>query len=125
MLQISSVCLWCLQLTERRRGNEYYRRGQIDQALHHYERAKGIVDIIKGMGTSDQKEIDTNKVSVLLNIAAVLMERGEYAAACKHCSEALVLDPKNVRGLVRRAQCLIARHQHKARLLIKSSWLLS
>ena len=127
MLQRSSaiICLWCLQLTERRRGNEYYRRGQIDQALHHYERAKGIVDIIKGMGTSDQKEIDTNKVSVLLNIAAVLMERGEYAAACKHCSEALVLDPKNVRGLVRRAQCLIARHQHKARLLIKSSWLLS
>ena len=77
------------------------------------------------MGKSDQKEIDTNKVSVLLNIAAVLMERGEYAAACKHCTEALVLDPKNVRGLVRRAQCLIARHQHKASLVTERFWLLS
>ena len=83
------------------------------------------MDIVSGMGKSDQKEIDTNKVSVLLNIAAVLMERGEYAAACKHCTEALVLDPKNVRGLVRRAQCLIARHQHKASLVTERFWLLS
>ena len=83
------------------------------------------MDFIQGMGAEDQKEIDTNKVSVLLNIAAVLMERGEHAAACKHCTEALALDPKNVRGLVRRAQCLIARHQHKASLVTKCFWLLS
>ena len=36
-------------------------------------------------------------------------------------AEALVLDPKNVRGLVRRAQCLIAQHQHKASLVTKRS----
>ena len=53
------------------------------------------------------------KVSVLLNIAAVHMEQGEYAAACSSCSAALVLDPENLKGLVRRAQCYIAKHEHK------------
>lgn len=53
------------------------------------------------------------KVSVLLNIAAVHMEQGEYAAACSSCTAALVLDPENVKGLVRRAQCYIAKHEHK------------
>ena len=102
-----------LQLTERRRGNDYYRRGQMDQAMHHYARAKSVVDLVAGMGKSDQEEIDKNKVSVLLNIAAVHMEQGEHAAACSSCTAALALDPKNVKGLVRRAQCHIARHEQK------------
>ncbi len=50
---------------------------------------------------------------MLLNIAAVHMEQGEYAAACSSCSAALVLDPENLKGLVRRAQCYIAKHEHK------------
>ena len=68
-----STCTRCalhdLQLSERRRGNECYRRGQMDQAMYHYERAKSIVDIVAGMGKAEQEEIDSNKVSVLLNIA--------------------------------------------------------
>ena len=102
-----------LQLTERRRGNDFYRRGQMGQAMHHYTRAKSIVDLVAGMAKSEQEEIDKNKVSVLLNIAAVHMEQGEHAAACASCTAALALDPKNVKGLVRRAQCRIARHEHK------------
>lgn len=87
----------------------------MDLALHHYTRAKSIVDMVKGMGSADQEEIDSNKVLVLLNIAAVQMERGEHAAACGSCTEALALDPKSVKGLVRRAQCHIARHEYKVR----------
>ena len=85
----------------------------MDQAMHHYTRAKSIVDLVAGMGKSDQEEIDKNKVSVLLNIAAVHMEQGEHAAACSSCTAALALDPKNVKGLVRRAQCHIARHEQQ------------
>lgn len=85
----------------------------MDQAMHHYTRAKSIVDLVAGMGKTDQEEIDKNKVAVLLNIAAVHMEQGEHAAACSSCTAALVLNPKNVKGLVRRAQCHIARHEHK------------
>ena len=85
----------------------------MDEAMHHYTRAKSIVDLVAGMSNSDQEEVDKNKVSVLLNIAAVHMEQGEHAAACSSCTAALALDPKNVKGLVRRAQCHIARHEHK------------
>ncbi len=92
----------------------------MDQAMHHYTRAKSIVDLVAGMGKSDQEEIDKNKVSVLLNIAAVHMEQGEHAAACSSCTAALALDPKNVKGLVRRAQCHIARHEQKVGLLCDS-----
>lgn len=51
----------------------------------------------------------------LFRVAAVQMERGEHAAACSSCSDALALDPKNVKGLVRRAQCHLARHEHKVK----------
>ena len=92
----------------------------MDQAMHHYIRAKSIVDLVAGMGKADQEEIDKNKVAVLLNMAAVHMEQGEHAAACSSCTTALALDPKNVKGLVRRAQCYIARHEQKVsiRLLL-------
>lgn len=43
----------------------------MDQAIYHYERAKSIVDIVAGMGKAEQEEIDSNKVSVLLNIAGI------------------------------------------------------
>lgn len=67
--QFAAICLTptCnLQLTERQRGNEYYRRGEMDQAMHHYTRAKSIVDIVSGMGKTEQEEIEKNKVRLLL-----------------------------------------------------------
>ena len=38
----------------------------MDQAMHHYTRAKSIVDIVSGMGKTEQEEIDKNKVRPLL-----------------------------------------------------------
>ena len=43
-----------MQLTERRQGNENYRAGDLDGALHHYERALAIVEYVRGTSEADQ-----------------------------------------------------------------------
>ena len=36
-----------MQLTERRQGNEAYRGRKYQQALHHYERARAVVEFVQ------------------------------------------------------------------------------
>lgn len=64
-----------LQLTERRRGNDHFRKGLLDKAMCQYQRAHTVLDMIEGMAKEDQEEIDINKSVVLLNIAAVQLAR--------------------------------------------------
>jgi hypothetical protein len=42
-----SSCPLPLQLTERRQGNEAYRGKKYQQALHHYERARAVVEFVQ------------------------------------------------------------------------------
>lgn len=35
------------QLTERRKGNDAYRNGDYAKALHHYERAAAVVELVQ------------------------------------------------------------------------------
>jgi hypothetical protein len=50
-----------LQLVERRKGNERYRAKEFAQAKYHYERAKSILDMVRGQGQAEQDEIDSNR----------------------------------------------------------------
>lgn len=36
-----------LQLTERRKGNQFYRSGDYDNALKHYQRAQAVVEFVQ------------------------------------------------------------------------------
>lgn len=58
-------------LTERRRGNEHYRARRFEEALRHYTRAAAVVELVEGLSSSDQAEVDVNRVAVYNNIAAV------------------------------------------------------
>lgn len=60
-------------MTERRQGNEAYRSRNYTKALHHYERAKAVVEFVEGLSRADQAEVEVNKVAVYLNLAAVHM----------------------------------------------------
>ncbi len=82
-----------LQLTERRKGNEAYKRGDFRGALRLYHRAAAIVDFVRGLSRADQAEVDVNKVAVHLNIAAAHMALKEYGNAVEQCSKALELEP--------------------------------
>jgi Tfp pilus assembly protein PilF len=65
-----------------------------------------------GMSGPDQREIDVNKVACLLNVAACNIAMKDYGQAVKHSTEAVELDPKNVKALLRRAKALIGRREY-------------
>jgi hypothetical protein len=71
------------QLEERRLGNEHYRAGRPAAALRHYERARGIVELVRGLAPADQAEVDRNRVAVALNAAAAHLALHQYADAVR------------------------------------------
>jgi tetratricopeptide (TPR) repeat protein len=99
-------------LTERRQGNTAYRTGDYPKALEHYERAKSIVELVRGLSRADQNEVDLNRVAVLCNIGAVYLATKEFGAAVDICNKALELDPGCVKALTRRCKAFIGRHEY-------------
>ena len=102
-----------LQLLERRQGNERYRLGNFEAAKQHYNRAKAIVDLVKGQGPDEQAEIDSNRVAVLLNLAAVFLGTCEYSSAEQCCTEALQTDGSNGKAMIRRAKANTKLHNYE------------
>lgn len=62
-----------LQLAERYAGNRAYKQQNYTTAMHHYERALAVVNFVVGSTPDDQAEVQHNKATVLLNMAAVHM----------------------------------------------------
>lgn len=106
------IILLLLQLAERRKGNDAYRARDYKTALHHYERAKSVVDLVQGLSQADQIEVILNKIAVNCNIAAVRLATQDYGAAVKACNDALELDPKCEKAIARRAKAYIGRHEY-------------
>lgn len=104
--------LYTIQLTERRQGNTAYRAGKYPAAMHHYKRAQSIIELVRGLSRADQIEVDINRVTTYLNIAAVHMANKEFGAAVESCDKALELDGTNRKALARRARANIGRHEY-------------
>ena len=100
------------QLTERRRGNELYKARKFGQAMKHYSTALSIVEFVVAQNPLDQEEVEKNRVLCLLNIAAAHLALAEHGAAAKRCTEALALEPGNVKALLRRAKAFIGRAEY-------------
>lgn len=98
-------------LTERRKGNAAYKEQNYSDALHHYVRAKSIVDLVQGLSQADQVEVLLNRIAVNCNIAAVHLATKDFGAAVQACDAALELDPTCQKALARRAKALIGRHE--------------
>lgn len=98
-------------LEERRAGNDAYKAKKFEEAMHTYQKALSIVNLVAGMSSEDQKEIDVNKASCLLNIAAVHIAKKEYGSAIRKCTEALEIDDANIKGLLRRAKAYAGRRE--------------
>ncbi|KAI8106321.1 hypothetical protein M9435_000866 [Picochlorum sp. BPE23] len=101
-------------LVERRKGNDAYRKGTFAEALHHYVRAKSIVDLVQGLSQADQIEVISNRIAVNCNIAAVNLATKDFGAAVRACDDALELDPECQKALARKAKALIGRHEYDA-----------
>lgn len=100
-------------LTERRKGNDRYRAGDLQGAETHYKRALAIVEYVRGMSPDEQAEVDVNRVAVLLNIAAVAMARKLFGDALEACGQALHVDPTCCKAYLRRARAHTGRHDYK------------
>lgn len=109
-----------MQLTERRRGNERYHVKDFRAAKHSYERAKSILDLIKGAGPAEQEEINVNRVAMLLNLAALFLATKEHQAAVQACTEALELDGGSSKALLRRAKAATRMHDYQVLSLLGS-----
>jgi hypothetical protein len=59
------------QLAERSAGRAAYQAQRWSEARHHYTRALSIVEFVRGSTAAEQREVEVNKVAVLLNLAAV------------------------------------------------------
>ncbi|KAK9835278.1 hypothetical protein WJX84_006359 [Apatococcus fuscideae] len=101
-------------LTERRSGNDHYKQCRFVKALKHYERALSIVELVQGMSQADQAEIDTNRQTVLLNMAAVHLALERHGQAVTLCSRVIEADPTSIKALLRRAKALASRHEYQA-----------
>ena len=104
-----------LQLAQRRRGNGLFQREAHEEALQAYHRAKSMLDMVEGRADGDQQEVNANMAIVTLNIAAVHLAQQHYVAAADSCSDALQLQPNNVKGLVRRSRCYSRMHEYAVR----------
>eukprot|EP00899_Mesostigma_viride_P004333 jgi/Mesvir1/13900/Mv16025-RA.1 len=74
-------------LSLRRAGNEYYQEREFEQAMLLYRKALAVVEFVQGRSPHDQEEIDKNRVTVLLNIAAVELECKNYGHAVEVCAK--------------------------------------
>ena len=104
---------FAMQLTERRSGNDHYKQCRFVKALKHYERALSIVELVQGMSQADQAEIDTNRQTVLLNMAAVHLALERHGQAVTLCSRVIEADPTSIKALLRRAKALASRHEYQ------------
>jgi len=99
-------------LSERRKGNDAYRKGEYAKALQFYIRAKAVVDLVQGLSEADQVEVMANRIAVNCNIAAVHLATKDFGAAVRACDEALELDPVCQKAISRKAKALIGRHEY-------------
>ncbi len=108
-----------MQLDQRRRGNDFFRKGDLEIAIWHYKQALSIVSVISAMSQADQGEIDQNTATVQLNIAAVQLGLKQFAAAAQSCSAAISSQPNNVKGFIRRAKCHCFMHEYQVSTFIQ------
>lgn len=99
-------------LEERHKGNDAYKRKLLDKAMDHYTRALAIVNFVQAANPVDQDEIDSNKIDVLLNMAAVHIEKQDFGAAVSLCTDVLCMDGANIKALRRRAKACSLRHDY-------------
>jgi FK506-binding protein 4/5 len=111
-------------------GNTAFKDSRLANALNKYEHARNLARSIRTPTDDDEDDPAVNAqakahkaagnaLTVVLhcNIAAVHLKLKDYAAAKEACDEALKMDAKCVKALLRRAQArrLKGEHEHAVR----------
>lgn len=99
----------------KERGTSIYQQNNIDFGLRRFRRALEYLDSIlsvDGFSNAMVSRMNTLKCHCNLNLAAGYLKQEEFDKVIVHCTEALVLEPNNVKGLFRRAQAHAKLHKY-------------
>ncbi|XP_050678040.1 FK506-binding protein 59 [Leptidea sinapis] len=90
------------------RGTEFFKAGKYELAINKYKR---VVNLIKDENSEEQPEIKDLLLKAYLNLALVYskVDPPQLYHAVTNASNALELDPNNVKGLFRRGQALLQK----------------
>ena len=94
----------------RSEGNQLYSSKQLDGASDKYAEAIGRLEqLILREKPQDEEwiELRKQKVPLLLNYSQCKLSLNDYYPVIEHCSEALEIEPDNVKALFRRAKAHI------------------
>ena len=89
-------------------GNAAYKAADVPLAVESYKKALSYMRFVFPEEEKDQTQINNIRLVCYLNLAACQIRTRDYVGAKKSCSDALYLDPGNVKALYRRAQASAA-----------------
>jgi len=78
-------------------GNDWFKKGEFNTAAGKYEKS------FRYLEASGESKPEL-KTTLLLNKAMCLLKTADYRGVIETCTQALQIDPNNVKGLFRRAQ---------------------
>lgn len=88
-------------------GNAFFKIGDYTEAVQKYSRAIGFLDqlmLCEKPGEPEWKNLQDQKMAILLNYAQCKLILKEYYEVIEHCTTVLQYDPGNVKALYRRAK---------------------
>lgn len=89
-------------------GNAAYKAADVPLAVDSYTKALSEMRFVFPEEEKDQAQINNIRLVCYLNLAACQIRTQDFVGAKKSCSDALYLDPSNVKALYRRAQASAA-----------------
>ncbi|KAL6068026.1 Peptidyl-prolyl cis-trans isomerase D [Balamuthia mandrillaris] len=87
-------------------GNNYFKEKDYQNAVKKYDKAlRYLTEGRTGVATEEERTgLNESTLSCYLNKAACNLQLKHYAAVVADCTNALAIDPQNVKGLYRRGQ---------------------
>lgn len=98
-----------------------YRQKNFVVAKQHYERAKSIIDLVRGEDAGSQAEINVNRMAINLNMAALYLVTREPRKAVKSCTDVLEEERENPKALLRRAKAYLKMHEYQVNLMLQAT----
>ncbi|KAG5480627.1 hypothetical protein LSCM1_06331 [Leishmania martiniquensis] len=85
-------------------GNDAFKAGNLDLAERFYRRALEFIGQDYGFDDTDKPECHRVRISVLGNLAQVLLMRNKYTESAEYSRKVLALEAKNTKALFRLAK---------------------
>ncbi|ORX53070.1 FKBP-like protein [Hesseltinella vesiculosa] len=103
------------------KGNEFYKIGDIEDALEQYKKAKVKLDALTAKDTQEKEETITLAVSVLSNMAACYNKLGDWTACIGMCQQVLALDESHIKSYYRLGQAYLNTKEYEAAIEVLSN----